>query len=102
MTDTCAPAAATQRQALADALQALRTGQGSVQALADAAGHAQALRAALPVRFGTVLDDLLDRLATSALFGEESCSFSQKDLLDGLQDWLAHAQARLRQGPAAR
>jgi hypothetical protein len=39
--------------------------------------------------------NLLDRLESSALFSEESCSFSQKDLLDNLQLWAEKAQARL-------
>jgi hypothetical protein len=47
---------------------------------------------ALPDKFGVVLGNLLDRLESSALFSEESCSFSQKDLLDSLQLWLEKAQ----------
>ena len=50
------------------------------------------LAAALPPRFGQVLEPLLDRLESSALFTEESCSFSQKDLLDSLQVWLDKAK----------
>ena len=46
----------------------------------------------LPEKFGRVLGDLLDRLEAGALFSEESCSFSQKDLLDSLQLWLEKAQ----------
>ncbi|MEY4734424.1 MAG: hypothetical protein RLZZ464_2490 [Pseudomonadota bacterium] len=54
-----------------------------------------AAQLALPEKFGIVLGDLLDRLEASALFSEESCSFSQKDLLDSLQLWAEKAQARL-------
>ena len=50
---------------------------------------------ALPERFGVVLGNLLDRLESSALFSEESCSFSQKDLLGGLQMWADKARAQL-------
>ncbi len=84
-----------QWQSLSTALEQLRLGQCQVADLAAHAARAPELRAALPERFDTVLNDLLDRLSASALFGEESCSFSQKDLLDGLQSWLAHAQLRL-------
>lgn len=49
----------------------------------------------LPEKFGTVLDNVLDRIEASALFSEESCSFSQKDLLDSLQLWADKARAQL-------
>ncbi|WP_228769140.1 hypothetical protein [Limnohabitans sp. 2KL-3] len=49
----------------------------------------------LPEKFGLVLGDLLDRIESSALFSGESCSFSQKDLLDNLQLWADKARARL-------
>jgi hypothetical protein len=49
----------------------------------------------LPEKFGTVLGDLLDRIEASALFSEESCSFSQKDLLSSLQLWADKARAKL-------
>ncbi len=51
---------------------------------------------ALPEKFSVVLGNLLDRLESSALFSEESCSFSQKDLLDSLQMWLEKAQQASR------
>ena len=54
-----------------------------------------ALPLPLPPRFGEVLGGLLDRLEASALFSEESCSFSQKDLIDSLRMWLDKAEARL-------
>jgi hypothetical protein len=49
----------------------------------------------LPDKYGVVLGDLLDRMEASALFSEESCSFSQKDLLDSLQLWADKARAKL-------
>jgi hypothetical protein len=49
----------------------------------------------LPEKFGVVLGNLLDRIEASALFSEESCSFSQKDLLASLQLWADKARARL-------
>ncbi len=50
----------------------------------------------LPSRYGEVLGDLLDRLEAGALFSEESCSFSQKDLLDKLQLWAEKASIQLQ------
>ncbi len=49
----------------------------------------------LPPRYGEVLGNLLDRLEAGALFAEESCSFSQKDLLDGLRAWADKARQQL-------
>ena len=50
---------------------------------------------ALPARFDEVLHPLLDRIEASALFSEESCSFSQTDLMASLQLWADKARARL-------
>ena len=50
----------------------------------------------LPPRYSEVLDNLLDRIEASALFSEESCSFSQKDLLGGLQAWAEKARQVLK------
>ena len=44
-----------------------------------------------------MLLQLLDRLEASALFDEESCSFSQKDLVDSLKLWVDKAELRLSQ-----
>ena len=49
----------------------------------------------LPERFGEVLGNVLDRLETGALFSEESCSFSQTDMLASRQVWADKAQAQL-------
>ena len=49
----------------------------------------------LPDKFGEVLGNLLDRIEASALFSEESCSFSQKDLMASLQLWADKARAKL-------
>jgi hypothetical protein len=56
--------------------------------------HTQLL-AALPEKFSLVYHDLLDRLESGALFSEESCSFSQRDLLDSLHTWVEKANSRL-------
>ena len=42
-----------------------------------------------------MLHDLLDRLESSALFSDESCSFSQQDLIANLQVWLDKATTSL-------
>jgi hypothetical protein len=55
----------------------------------------------LPDRFDEVLHPLLDRIEASVLFSEESCSFSQKDLLASLQMWADKARLRLSSPPGA-
>jgi hypothetical protein len=50
---------------------------------------------ALPPKFEQVWFELVDRLESSALFSEESCSFSQTDLLDNLALVLDKAEAKL-------
>ena len=60
------------------------------------------LREALPERYQIVLDDLLARLESTALFSEESCSFSRSDLLNSLRLWLDKAGKNLGlQDPAS-
>ena len=48
----------------------------------------------LPAPYGEVLGNLLDRMEASALFSEESCSFSQKGLFDNLQLWSDKARGQ--------
>ena len=55
----------------------------------------QAAQLTLPERYAEVLNGLLDRMESSALFSEESCSFSQKDQLDALKIWLEKARQQL-------
>ena len=50
------------------------------------------LLGALPERYQTVWLGLIDRMESSALFTEESCSFSQTELIDSLSIWLDKAQ----------
>ena len=87
---------ATQLAALQSALEAHSRGNLSAAALGEAARAQQALLTALPPRYGEVLLNLLDRLEASALFTEESCSFSRRSLLDHLQAWLDKAGASLQ------
>ena len=56
------------------------------------------LPAALPPKFGEVLANIADRMESSALFDDESCSFSQADLLEALEVWAQKANERLGRG----
>lgn len=82
--------------ALSKNLQDLRASRLRVAELSQRAREASLLQAALPPRYTEVLLGLLDRLESSALFAEESCSFSQTDLLDNLQLWLDKARAQVQ------
>ncbi|WP_019654911.1 hypothetical protein [Variovorax atrisoli] len=89
-------AALQQLDNVAARVAALRDSQGGpVTTLSDEARASTELLGALPPRYGEVLLGLLDRLESSALFSEESCSFSQKDLLDNLQVWVDKARGQL-------
>ncbi len=80
---------------LQTALAQLRAGTLSVQAFSTQARKLDALLSALPPRYGEVLLGLLDRLESSALFTDESCSFSHRDLQDSVQLWLDKTNAKL-------
>ena len=80
-----------------DALTAFSQGSLTASALSHTARAQTDLLATLPPRYAEVLHGLLDRLESSALFSEESCSFSQKDLLASLQMWVDKARALLEQ-----
>lgn len=92
----------TELQTSSSQLQQLRSGfeqlahsQISASTLGQQARAATALLEALPPRYCEVLLNLLDRLESSALFTEESCSFSQKDLIDNLLLWADKARSQL-------
>ena len=91
MTDT----ASAQLTTLAQALQAFERGDHTAATLSTLARQQTTLLTALPPRYSEVLLNLLDRLESSALFSEESCSFSQKDLVANLTMWIEKAQATL-------
>lgn len=86
----------SQQQDLETALQQVRSDTLGMVAFSHLARSQRALIEALPVRFNEVLLQLLDRLESSALFTDESCSFSHQDLLDSLQLWLDKAQLQLQ------
>lgn len=91
MTDT----PATQLATLTQALHAFERGEHTAAALSALARQQTDLLAALPPRYGEVLLNLLDRLESGALFSEESCSFSQKDLVANLHGWVGKARGVL-------
>ncbi|MEG0940241.1 MAG: hypothetical protein RSE32_01055 [Comamonas sp.] len=98
MTATTSPTlleATRQLQQLRSGFAQLAQAQISAAALSQQARAATALLQTLPPRYSEVLFNLLDRLESSALFTEESCSFSQKGLLDNLQMWADKAQGQL-------
>ena len=84
-------------QPVHDALEAFSQGTLPASALSTTARAQTDLLAALPPRYAEVLNGLLDRLESSALFSEESCSFSQKDLVDSLRMWVDKARGVLTQ-----
>lgn len=49
----------------------------------------------LPEKYGVALEGVLGRVESSSLFTEESCSFSQKDLIDALIYWIDKAEQQL-------
>lgn len=80
--------------ALAPTLTTFSSGQLSLNALAQQWRQAaQAHQPALPARYLEVLERVLSQLESSALFTEESCSFSQGDMIAALGDWLQRARA---------
>lgn len=85
---------ATALQTLRHQLQAYEQGQLPLASLSRQCRE-MAMTLPLPPRFAEVLGGLLDRLEASALFSEESCSFSQKDLLDSLRLWLDKAERQV-------
>jgi hypothetical protein len=82
-------------QLLRDAVSALQNSSGSVSALCQTWRAQAALLSSLPPRFADVAENFLGRLEAGSLFSEESCSFSQQDLLDHLHVWLDQAQLAL-------
>ncbi|NJS36376.1 MAG: hypothetical protein HC765_08015 [Brachymonas sp.] len=77
------------------------SGQVRTTELVQAARNSTSLLQALPDKYSRVLHDILDRLESGALFTEESCSFSQRDLLDSLAVWIDKAHGALNAAQAA-
>ena len=81
--------------ALHAGIQALRGKESSVAQFCVLWRSQDGLLAALPPRYREVMEDLLGRLESGSAFSEESCSYSQEDLLAALDDWLGKAAARI-------
>ncbi|MFM2054204.1 MAG: hypothetical protein RL456_2241 [Pseudomonadota bacterium] len=73
-------------------LGAFRQGDLDAAALAGGFRDTAARWPGLPERYTRVLGQLLMQVESSALFTEESCSFSRGDLADALGQWLDKAR----------
>jgi hypothetical protein len=78
-------------QTLQTALSDLQQQRVSISAFCQVWRAQTSLLEKLPPRYGQVMEDLLGRLEAGSLFSEESCSFSQEDLLHNLAVWLEKA-----------
>ena len=78
-----------------DALHAVTQNQSTIPEFCQAWRSLAAQLSGLPPRYRDVMEDLLSRLETGSLFTEESCSFSQTDLLTTLDMWLDNARQAL-------
>ena len=74
------------------ALEQVRDGSLQTRDFCHMARGQAVLLGALPERYQTVWLGLIDRMESSALFTEESCSFSQTELIHSLSIWLDKAQ----------
>ncbi|MDR2325326.1 MAG: hypothetical protein LBE51_08005 [Acidovorax sp.] len=92
--------AAQQLGQLCQGIALLKQQQLSAADLGSQARASGALLAALPPRYAELLLNVLDRMEASALFTEESCSFSHQEQLNTLDLWAEKAQARLAQQSA--
>ena len=82
-------------QTLHDALNDLRDQHIDIARFCAQWRAQQELLKRLPPRYTEVAEDLLSRLEAGRLFTEESCSFSQEDLLNNLALWLHKAERTL-------
>lgn len=82
-------------QSLRGTLHELQQKRISIGSFCQAWRAQPELLAALPPRYGQVMEDLLGRMEAGSLFTEESCSFSQEDLQANLAVWLDKAENTL-------
>lgn len=87
----------SQLTTLQESLQALRKNNLSIDDFCRTWRTQSTLLATLPARYTEVMEDILGRLEAGSLFTEESCSFSQIDLLANLDIWLDKARQTLPQ-----
>ncbi|MBV8667290.1 MAG: hypothetical protein JO269_12480 [Burkholderiaceae bacterium] len=76
---------------LRQTLQELPRRQIALDAFCQTWRQQETLLNQLPPRYRQVMEDLLRRLETGSQFSEESCSYSQHELLDNLAVWLDKA-----------
>lgn len=88
-------------RALRDSLRDLQQERTSSTEFCRSWRSQGALLAALPPRFGQVMEDLLGRLESSSMFSGESCSYSHEDLHASLGVWLDKAGVQLTGGDRA-
>lgn len=93
MTTLAPQALAAALERLQHALLAAQSGEITTAAFCHQVRADIPVFGALPPRYLEVLNPLLDRLESAALFTEESCSFSQRDQFASLQMWLDKARA---------
>jgi len=82
-------------QSMQQALNALRENSLSIAELCKTWRAQTALLADLPPQYKEVMEDILGRMEAGSLFTEESCSFSQEDLVTTLDMWLDNAERTL-------
>lgn len=95
MPDTPITSALQQLQRFDQGLHELAAQELGAMAFSTQARSLHDLLQALPERYPPVLLHLLDRLEAGALFTEESCSFSQSELLTHLRGWADKARQQL-------
>ncbi len=83
-------------QVLHDTLTSVRENKIGITEFCQIWRTQSASLTALPSRYNEVMEDLLSRLEAGSLFTEESCSFSQIDLLATLDVWLETARQSLQ------
>lgn len=84
-------------QVMQQSLDALRNQTISTAELCKTWRAQSEVLSALPPQYTQVMEDILGRMEAGSLFTEESCSFSQEDLLTTLDMWLDNAQRTLEE-----
>ena len=76
-------------------LNSLREGAISTAELCKTWRAQTDVLAQLPPQYTQAMEDILGRMEAGSLFTEESCSFSQEDLITTLDMWLDNAERTL-------
>jgi predicted solute-binding protein len=82
-------------QTMQQSLNALRENTISTTELCKTWRAQTGLLEQLPPQYKQVMEDILGRMEAGSLFTEESCSFSQEDLVTTLDMWLDNAERTL-------